>query len=83
VNLASIAKARRRTVGTKETLKALERGEPKAVFVAEDAERRVVEPVLRLCAEKNVPVVRVESMEALGRACGIKVGCASASIIEE
>lgn len=75
--------AKKKTVGTKQTLKAIERGRPKVVYVAKDAEHRVIEPVLRVCGEKGIPVVQVDSMQALGRVCGIKVGCASAAVIEE
>lgn len=75
--------AREKTVGSKQTLKALKKGLPKKVFVAENAERHVIEPILAACREKGIPVVRVDSMKTLGKACGIKVGCASAAIIQE
>lgn len=75
--------AREKTVGTKQTLKALKKGLVKEVFVAENAERHVIEPIFTACLEKGIPVVRVETMKALGKACGIKVGCASAAIIKE
>ena len=51
--------------------------------MAENAERHVIEPILAACREKGIPVVRVDSMKTLGKACGIKVGCASAAIIQE
>lgn len=75
--------AREKTVGTKQTIKALKRDLVKTVYVAENAERLVVEPILATCREKQVPVVRVDSMKTLGKACGIKVGCASAAIVQE
>lgn len=75
--------AREKTVGSKQTLKALKKGLAKEVFVAENAERHVIGPVLAACREKGVPVVRVDSMKTLGKACGIKVGCASAAIVEK
>ncbi|HOV80628.1 MAG TPA: ribosomal L7Ae/L30e/S12e/Gadd45 family protein [Bacillota bacterium] len=75
--------ARKKTVGTKQTMKALERGQAKVVYVAQNADRHVVEPVLRICAEKGVPVIQADSMQALGKACRIDVGCAAAAIIEK
>jgi large subunit ribosomal protein L7A len=78
-----LQEVKKKTVGTKQTLKAVERGEPKIVYVAEDAETRVVEPIIKVCQEKGIPVVRVPSMRELGSACGIKVGCASAAVIEK
>lgn len=75
--------ARKRTVGSKETLKAIEKGRAKMVYVARSADRHVVDPIIKACAQKGVPVIEVDSMTALGKACRIEVGCASAAIIEE
>lgn len=78
-----ISSARKKTAGAKQTLKAIERDQAKTVYVAQNADRHVVEPVLQLCSSKNIPVVYVDSMLALGKACGIEVGCAIAAVIEE
>ncbi len=75
--------ARKKTVGAKQTLKAIERGQAKVVYVAQTADRHVIEPILQTCASKGVHVIQVDSMLALGKACRIDVGCATASIIEE
>jgi len=74
--------ARKKTVGTKQTIKTLERDEAKVVYVAQDADRKIVEPIYSLCAVKGVPMIEAESMLVLGRACGIEVGCATAAVIE-
>lgn len=75
--------ARRRTIGTKQTVKALEKGEVKVVYVANDAEDHVLRGLKDMCKQKGVPVVYVESMAALGRVCGIEVGAASAAILRD
>lgn len=75
--------ARKKAVGTRETLKALENDLVAAAFVARDAEQRVTRDVVRLCGEKNVELVYVDSMSELGKACGIDVGAASAAILIE
>lgn len=75
--------ARKKTVGAKQTLKAIERGQARLVYVARNADRHVVDPILQLCAAKNIPVIQVDSMQALGRACGIEVGCATTAVTEE
>ncbi len=77
-----LVSARKKTVGTKQTQKAVEKGQARVVYVAKDAEERILSPLLRLCAEKGVEVVMVDSMCELGKRCGIKVGAASAAIIE-
>jgi large subunit ribosomal protein L7A len=70
-----------RTVGTKQTLRAVERGQARVVFVARDAEPHVVRQLVGLCRQRGLPVEEVESMEALGRCCGVEVGAASAAIL--
>ncbi len=66
-------------VGLKQTRKALKDGAAKTVFLARDAEARLVEPVEALCREAGVACVWVDSMARLGAACGIEVGAAAAA----
>lgn len=80
--LEQLRTATKKTIGTKQTLKAVEKGQAKQVFVAADAEEYVLQPLLRLCQEKGIPVLRIDSMRDLGKACGIEVGSASAAILE-
>lgn len=75
--------ARKKAVGSKETLKVVERGQAKVVFVAKNADRRITEPVIRACQIRGTPVEEVSSMRDLGQACGISVNCASAAVIED
>ncbi len=71
----------RRVVGVKETKKAIERGQATTLVVARDAEPQVVAAVLGLAREKGVELVYADSMEVLGKACGIKVGAAVAALL--
>jgi large subunit ribosomal protein L7A len=79
--LARLRAASARTVGTNQTAKAIARGQAAEVFVAADADRRVVDPIVRAAASVGVRLVEVESMTALGRACGIAVGAAAAAVL--
>lgn len=81
--LARLAAARKKTVGSKQTLKAIQRGEAKVVYLALDAEKHVTEPLRQACRRGNVLIIEVDSMRILGKTCGINVGCASAAIIED
>jgi large subunit ribosomal protein L7A len=73
--------ARRKAVGTKQTIKALERGEAKAVYLARDADQRITTSVLELCKTNGVEIIYVDTMAQLGKACGIEVGAASVAIL--
>jgi large subunit ribosomal protein L7A len=73
----------KKTIGTKQTMKAVEKNVAALVYVAKDAEPHVINPLINLCKEKGVEVITVDSMLELGKACGIEVGSASAAIIAE
>lgn len=67
-------------VGTKQTVKALKLGTIDEVVVASDADPRVTAKVVSTATEMNVPIVYVDSMKKLGKACGIEVGAAAVAI---
>ena len=71
-----------KVVGVKQLRKALGRGEIRRVFLADDADPAVTEPVEALALEQGVPVTRVETMKELGRACGIAVGASAAGLLK-
>lgn len=75
--------ARQKTVGLKQTQRAMEKGLARCVYIAEDAEKHILRPILDWCADQNVKLVKVPTMRELGKACGIEVGTAVAAILEE
>lgn len=81
-SVEDIKTAHKKVVGTKQTLKSIEKGEALAVFIAGDAEERVVAPLISLCDEKGVNWNYAGSMVDLGRACSIKVGAAAVAIVK-
>jgi large subunit ribosomal protein L7A len=83
MSLDCIHQARKRIIGTNQTTKALQQLSVKTVFVAKDAESRVVNPVISLAREKGVPIEWVDTMKELGKACGIEVGAATAAILQD
>lgn len=83
MSLARLSAARKKTVGSKQTLKAVQRGQAKAVYIALDAEKHVTDPIRQACEDNAVALFEVDSMQTLGKTCGIDVGCASAAVIED
>ena len=75
--------AGKKTIGIKQTQRALEKGSVERVYVAHDAEVRVIRPIVELCRTLGVECVEVGSMSELGKACGIEVGAAVAAILAE
>lgn len=82
MSLEQLKTARARVIGTKQTAKAVEKGQATLVYIARDAEEFVIRDVLRACRERNIETLYVETMAALGKACGIEVGAATAAIIK-
>ena len=79
----ALKKQKNRTVGVKQTLRALEKESVLRVYVAKDAEAHVVRPILEMCRNQGIVVLEVPTMEELGKACGIEVGAAVAALLSE
>ncbi|WP_058485971.1 ribosomal L7Ae/L30e/S12e/Gadd45 family protein [Defluviitalea phaphyphila] len=75
-------KTHKKVVGAKQTARALEKNEAETVYVAKDADERVVRRVLEIAKEQNVPIVMVETMKQLGEACNVEVNTATAALIK-
>lgn len=75
-------KADKKTVGIKQTLKAVETGVAQTVYVAKDADEKVLAPLKELCQKNSVEIISVENMKQLGKACGIDVGAAAVAVLK-
>lgn len=71
----------RKVVGMKQIRKALLDGSAVKVFLAENADPRLIAPLAEQCEALQIPVLRVKTMAELGTACDIDVGAAAAAII--
>ena len=71
-----------RVIGVKQVTKAVQKSQADAVFLADDADGHVTEPLLHLADEIGVPVVHVPTMQELGKACSIEVGAAAAAVLK-
>ena len=68
-------------VGSKQLKKAVKAGNVRFVFLAENADPAVTEPLEELCRNNSIPITWVRTMAELGRACGIEVGAAAAAVL--
>ena len=69
-------------VGAKQLRKALTRGSARRVYLAENADPAITEPLAALCQQNSVEFSWVRSMAELGNACGIEVGAATAAVVD-
>lgn len=70
-----------KVVGAKQVRRALSDGRAVKIFLAEDADPRITQPLEALAAEREVPVEKIPAMKELGAACGIAVGSAVAALV--
>lgn len=70
-----------KVVGFKQSLRAIRDGQAAIVFVADDAEDKIKEPIHAACREKALTPIAVPAMATLGEACGIHIGAACAVIL--
>lgn len=70
-------------IGTRQTLKALKNSEVNEVFIANDADHQLIQPVITQAAELGIPCHHVDSMKKLGTASGIEVGTSVVSVKKE
>ena len=73
---------RKAVVGSKQLRKALLAGRAEYVYLAENADPAVTEPLEQLCQQYHISCAWVPNMLDLGKACGIEVGTAAAAAID-
>ncbi len=67
-------------VGTREVLRLISKGKAKRVYVAKDADSKVVNPVIEECMRMGIEIEWVSSKKELGRMFGISRPAAAAAI---
>jgi len=71
-----------KVIGIKQSIKAVEKDISLKVYLADDADERMILPLQQACQTQNVPIIGGYSMEELGNACGIDVGAAAVTILK-
>ena len=69
-------------VGARQLRKALENGRAKRVYLAEEADPAITEPIALMCQKYHIDYAWVPNMLDLGKACGIEVGAAAAASVK-
>jgi large subunit ribosomal protein L7A len=76
-----VLRASKIVIGTKQAVKALKDGIASELIIAADADTKVTAAIVKLAQEMNIPIIYVDSMNKLGKACGIEVGASTVVII--
>ena len=72
-----------KVVGAKQVKRALRDGRAARLYIAVDADPRLLQPLVQEAVNRQVPVSQVSTMKELGAACGIAVGAAVAVLTKE
>lgn len=81
VQLSSLRIAKK-AIGVKQATKAVEKDRTDMVYIADDADKRVVAPLRELCESKSVQIENIATMLVLGKCCGIEVGAAAVAVLK-
>ncbi|MGM0420163.1 MAG: ribosomal L7Ae/L30e/S12e/Gadd45 family protein [Bacillota bacterium] len=69
-------------VGTRETLKAIDKDRAIKVYLAWDVETKIRVQLEKAVENAGIPLVNVDSKLKLGRDCGIDIAAASAALLK-
>ena len=72
-----------KVVGAKQVKRALKDGRAARLYMAMDADPRLLQPLVQEAVNRRVPVTQAPTMKELGAACGIAVGAAVAVLTRE
>ena len=69
-------------IGFKQVVRAVKEDKAAKIFLADDCESKISEPVEQAASQKDVPVFYVPTMKELGTMCGIEVGSSCAVVLK-
>jgi len=75
-------KGRKKTIGIKQSLKAVEENAAEVVFIAKDADPKITADIIKLCNQKSIEIVYVDTMKLLGKASNIDVGASVVALLK-
>ena len=73
----------KKVIGIKQCLKFIKLGKGKVLYVANDADARLISPLIELAEKENIKIVEISTMKELGLMSGIEVKSAATLIIEK
>ena len=72
----------KKVIGIKQCTKLLKSNEGKVLYVAKDANAKLISPIIQLAQEKNIDIVEISTMKELGKISGIDVKSSAVLTLE-
>jgi large subunit ribosomal protein L7A len=73
----------KKVIGLRQSSRVIENGTAAVVFVALDADEKLIDKIKQLCQKNNVNIEYIDSMKKLAKACGIDVETAVACKLKQ
>lgn len=81
--MLKLLKGSKKTVGIKQSTKALNNNKVEKLFIAEDADDNLTQNMTQIAKAKSVDINYSYSMKELGEACKIDVGAAVVALLNK
>lgn len=72
----------KKVIGIKQASKAIKNGKGTVLYVAKDAEGKLINPLVELACSNKIKVIEIDNMKNLGKMCGIDVQSSATLILE-
>ena len=72
----------KKVIGIEQRTKLLKSNEGKVLYVAKDANAKLISPIIQLAQEKNIDMVEISTMKELGKISGIDVKSSAVLTLE-
>ena len=72
----------KKVIGIKQCTKSLKSGEGRVLYVAKDANAKLISPIIQLAQEKNIEIVEIPTMKDLGKISWIDVKSSAVLTLE-
>lgn len=73
----------KKVIGIKQAQKTLKNGQGKIVYIASDAEERLMHPIKQMASDAGLKIIYVDTMKELGKLCGIDVGASVVVLLND
>ncbi|HOJ11864.1 MAG TPA: ribosomal L7Ae/L30e/S12e/Gadd45 family protein [Clostridiales bacterium] len=80
--MLELLKNSKKTVGSKQSLKAIQGDQVKMCIIARDADEKVIRSIKEPCEKKSIEITYADDMKKLGKACNIDVGASVVCILK-
>ena len=68
----------KKVIGIKQSLKSMKNGLGDTLYIAKDADSKLIKPLIEYADENNINIQHIDTMKELGKMCGLQIESAAA-----